>query len=213
MNQELKDFIKSDLNEAEFYGVSRDNSITLEEYLEKMKDLDFQFQQMAQFEIFSIKRKCNWVDEVWFAGVQNHRGKYELKGIAVFAKDGRGIFGCPNKDGEYGCIVEGLPRIFLLHHGIRKDLKRLQEFYKIQEELNEIDSIGSEVYNGYLSMKPSVSNNFGAKYHPDLGLYVNSVYGDLATFTKPRMKDYHNPILKNDMDKAKVLQKILIKNN
>ena len=62
-------------------------------------------------------------------------------------------------------------------------------------------------------MKLSVSNNFGAKYHPDLGLYVNSVYGDLATFTKPRMKDYHNPILKNDIDKAKVLKKILIKNN
>ena len=54
MNQELRDFIKSDLNEAEFYGVSRDNSITLEEYLEKTKDLDYQFQQMAQFEIFSI---------------------------------------------------------------------------------------------------------------------------------------------------------------
>lgn len=214
MDKIIKEFFKSDKDEAEFFGVSRDNSITLEEYQARMKDLDYQFQNMAKFEIFSIKRKCAWVDEVWFSGKQNYKGKYLIKEIGIFAKDGSEIYTHLNKEkGEYGCNLEGLPLIFLLHKGIRTDLKRLQEFYKIQEELKEIESIGKDVYNGKLYDKKSVSDNFKATYRPDAGLYLfDSNLDNVTAYLKENRKNYDKPLVK-DKDKGKLLRKVLIKND
>lgn len=216
MDQELKDFIKSDLDESEFYEIPRGDSMTLGEYLEKMKELDFQFQQMSQFEIFSIKRKCNWVDEVWFCGSESIITKrYSFKGINLYANDGREIYShLLEKNGEYGVDLNGIPKIFLLNKGVRTDLKRLQDFYKIQDELKEIESIGSEVYKGNLpGTKFSLSSDFHCKYTPGWGLYLGYLYDDVASYMNPDRKDFHKPILKDNKDKSKLLRKVLIPND
>ena len=78
-----------DKDEAEFFGVSRKNSMTLGEYQNEMKELDRKFQIRAQFEINSIKRKCNWVDEVWFYAMEDSQ-KHNLFFPTIYLYDKKG---------------------------------------------------------------------------------------------------------------------------
>ena len=212
--KEIKEFIKSDVDEAEFFGLSKDNTITLGDYQEKMIDIDRKFQQMAQFEVFSIKRKCNWVKEVWFEAMQNTKsGEFFLSSIHIFTTDNRELAAHQDKKSEvYTANIE-VPFFYLLNKGIKRDLERSQELYKIQRELKEIESIGKDVYNGKLYDRKSVSDNFKATYRPDAGLYLfDSNSDNITAYLKENRKNYDKPLVK-DKDKVKLLRKVLIKND
>lgn len=215
MDKIIKDFFKSDLDEAEFFGVSREGSITLEEYRERMQDIDYRFQQMAQFEVFSIRIKCPWVRDVWFEGLQNPKTKeFFLTCIHFFAEDGRKLYTKFDKKTESYNPNLNVPKIYLLNKGVRLDLEREKDFSKIQEELKEIERIGQEVYNDKLHDKISVSENFKAVYRPDGGLYVSTEPNSdhVTAYLKPNVKNYDKTMIK-DKDKNKMLKKILLKNN
>lgn len=208
----IKDFIDSDLDESEFFGVSKDNSITLEEYHEIMDDHDYRFQKMAQFEVESIKEKCPWVKEVWFQSMQYKKtGEFFLSNIHLFTIDNEEIsVHRDNKTNVYSNEVE-FPFFCLFNKAVKLYLERSQELYKIQRELKEIESIGKEIYNNKLHDKLSVSDNFKAIYRPDGGLYLFTAnHSELVTaFLKPSVKNYDKPITKeND---ARALKKILLK--
>lgn len=211
-NKLIKMFIESDFDEAEFFEVSKDNSISLEEYYELMKDEDYKFQKMAQFEIQSIKIKCPWVNNVWFESMQNKKtGEFFLSSIHVFSKEDEEIissFG--DKDGKFD-FSTNYPKIFLISPNIRRNLKRRNDLQLCTEELKEIGEIGKYIYNNKLHDKESISDNFKAIYRPDGGLYLFSDHDLVTCFLKPAVKNYDKPITKeNDV---RVLKKILLKNN
>lgn len=216
--KKIKEFIKSDLDEAEFFGLSKDNTITLGDYQEKMIDIDRNFQQMAQFEVFSIKRKCDWVKEVWFYGMKDHTGQKDeffLPTIYLIDKDGKEIFLTRDNinNGTYE-VETKIPRIYLLSSEVRQNMKRKQEIYKIQTELLEIEKIANLIYksNG-LEEKDSISYNFHTSYRPESGLYLfNFRLDNITAYLKENRKNYDKPLVK-DKDKAKLLRKVLIKND
>ena len=212
----LKDFFKSDLDEAEYFGVSKEGSITLEEYQARMKDIDLKFQKMAQFEVESIKKKCPWVDEVWFYGVQNPLSReFFSTSIHFFDVEGRQSYVYYDKSkGKYWTIWK--PNAFSnLSRKFSTDINRYYEVVeKLQSELKEIEEIGKEVYNNKLDEKISISENFQATYRPDGGLYVFKIpnLDHVTAYLKPNVKNYDKPMLK-DKNNAKILTKILLKNN
>lgn len=211
-NKLIKMFIESDLDESEFFEVSKDNSISLEEYYELMRDYDYRFQKMAQFEVKSIKEKCPWVKDVWFEGLQNAKTKgFFLTSIHFFSIDGREIYTSYDKKIDAYNHKIDVQKIYLLNKGIRLDVQRQKDFAKIQEELKEIEDIGHYIYNDKLHDMSSISDNFKAIYRPDGGLYLFSVHDLVTCFLKPAVKNYDKPITKeNDV---RVLKKILLKNN
>ena len=213
MDKIIKEFFKSDKDEAEFFGVSRKNSMTLGEYQNEMKELDRKFQIRAQFEINSIKRKCNWVDEVWFYAMEDLQ-KHNLffPTIYLYDKKGREIYAYSSKlDGNYE--ADEVPKIYQLTSAGKLDALRRQDIGKIKQELTEIGNIAEGVYKYKLHGENSVSDNFNAIYRPESGLYVfTSNSENISAHLKPNRKNYDKPLIK-DNNNGKVLKKILIKNN
>ncbi len=207
----IKEFVMSDQDESEFFGVSKENSITLEEYYDYMKDVDRRFQKMAQFEIESIKKKCPWVKEVWFEGLQNAKTKeFFLTSIHFFSVDGREIYTNLNKKTDTYDYNFNIPKLYLLSKKVRADVQRKHDFAKIQEELKEIEKIGHDIYDDKFHRKDSISETFDACYRPDGGLYLFSDYNLVTAFLKPCVKNYDKPIIK-DKNSNRVLKKILLK--
>ena len=209
----IKEFLSSDLDESEFFEVSKKDSISLDEYRQKMIDLDRKFQKMARFEVESIKRKCGWVDAIWFESLQDKKtGEFFLPTLHVFSKDGKDISSFEEIDGSFDFSAK-FPKLFLINPNIRRNIERRKNIQKCQSELKEIDLIGKEVYEGKLYDRKSVSDNFKAVYRPDSGLYLfNSNSDNITAYLKENRKNYDKPLAK-DKDKDKLLRKILIKND
>lgn len=208
----IKEFLSSDLDESEFFKVSKEDSISLDEYRQEMIDLDRRFQKMARFEVESIKRKCGWVDVIWFESLQDKKtGEFFLPTLHVFSKDGEDISSFEEIDGSFDFSAK-FPKLFLINPNIRRNIERRKSIQKCQSELKEIDFIGKEVYDGKLYSKKSVSDTFTTDYRPDGGLYVFSDYELVSAYLKPYVKNYDIPIIK-DRDNIKLLSKVLIKNN
>ena len=208
----IKEFLSSDLDESEFFEVSKEDSISLDEYRQEMIDLDRRFQKMARFEVESIKRKCSWVDVIWFESLQDKKtGEFFLPTLHVFSKDGKDVSSFGEIDGSFDFSVK-FPKLFLINPNIKRNIERSKSIQKCQSELKEIGFIGKEVYDGKLYSKKSVSDTFTTDYRPDGGLYVFSDYELVSAYLKPYVKNYDIPIIK-DRDNIKLLSKVLIKNN
>lgn len=211
MKRLYDDFIKSDLDEADFYGVSRENSITLDEYLNEMHNIDRKFHKIANSEIESIKRKLNWVSEADFYDLQNNdKEGHHLSFIYLHTIEGRQICLYKYKKRDFE-ISFRIPKFAFFDRAFSEDLKRRDDLPKIFEELEEINKIGLGVYNEKLKSKGTVSDNFKVQYRPEAGLYLSD--NDchyLCSYVKNGIKSANKPLVK-DKEKGKVYKKILIK--
>lgn len=220
MEKIIKDFIKSDLDEAEFFGVSKENSVLLEDYLSKMKDRDFKFHKIAKSEIESIKRKCDWVKDVNY---DIYGRSYDELTLIYFNTPNGCQLHAYQVIGEDGfTLYTAEPERYILYSKRHaEDRKRMKDLLTIQTELEEIKKIGESVYGRDITEKHSVSENFDANYRPEIGLLVHN-NNDLLTayptnqlFKSDLRRDCYygeHPIIKSDSkDNTRLLRKILIK--
>ena len=211
MKRKYDDFIKSDLDEAEFFGVSRDNSITLDEYLNEMHDVDHRFYKIAKSEIESIKRKLIWVDDVYFFSHEEF-ARDDLDCIYIKTIEGKLLLVVRDKYNEtFNLIIHNPMLADLFKNESMRDQNRKKEFENVQVELDEIRKIGLQTYKGKLLPRESISETFNAIYRPESGIVIADK--DFNLFISPIKLGFlslSKPIVK-DKEKEKVYKKILLK--
>ena len=217
MEAKIINFLHSDENESEYFGVSKENTITLEEYHDRLRALDGSFRYHANSEVTFMKRKLDWVDEVGFYGLQISIGDiWKHTCINIFTKDGEEISAHLNPEtGLYEAENKNIPKICLVSKRVRTRLQRQEELGKVQRELEEIEKIAKETYDNQLNFKKSVSSNFEITYRPSIVMdvwyesdydheLVSSVYenSDRRRIDVPYLSESSN---------RKILRKILVK--
>lgn len=213
MVRKYYDFIKSSLNEADFYKVSSENSITLDEYMDKMHDTDRKFHKIANSEILSIRTKLDWVSSVDFYVTQkDDRYKEEHRIIFIYMNTVEGYKLCVYKYNKRDFDLHiPFPKFAYFNKEFNSALSRREELVKIREELEEIGQIGCDVYEGKLNKRESISDNFIACYRPEAGLYIKDKDDDLVLVNlNERTKQLDKTIVK-DKEKLKFCKKILLK--
>ena len=214
MNKVLCDFINSDLTESEYFGLTKDELITLKDYLLSMREKDKEFKELIKEPLDSMKDKCGWISSVGYNLLQQKTtGEYISSTIYLFPVTGRRqIVHKSFWSDEYKDIAEKFTKIYLLNKEIRDEYKRQKDLPFIQDELREIDEMGQLVYDGLLYPRDTVSENFEIFYTPNIGMevYVPSDYNSLAYYYVRNMKIYDKPLI-DDKQKEKVLTKIQLK--
>ena len=214
MNIVLNDFINSDLTESDYFGLSKEELITIKEYFLEMRDKDKEFKELIKEPLDSMKDKCGWINTVGYYHLQNEdTGSFFRSTIYLFPVDGKTQIVHKEYDGDkYVDQSEKFLKIHLLNKDIRKEYNRGKEVVYIQDELREIDKIGHAYYDGELHSKKSISDSFEVSYMPNMGMhvYVPSTYETLASYYIRNFKSYDKPLIK-DEQKEKVLTKIQIR--
>ena len=216
MNEEIKLFLNCDLNEADYFSLSKDNLLTLKDYLLQFKDKDNDFTSSIQSQFESIKEKCSWVTSISFGGYIHKDGIYGITSIYLNSEDGIDLVAEYNKKtNRYeGLIKEDkVPQIYLISRKIRKLLLRQKDINIIQDELREIERIGRDIYIDVLFPINSASENFQICYVPHTGLYVYDHHVLIAKYLMCKPKHVEKEFLRDNVKKEKLLRKILINPN
>lgn len=210
MQEQVKNFLNSNLTETEYYSLPKENLITLKEYLLQLKEKDNEFDKAIEKHAKSIKQKCTWVNKISFGGLVSSKGIYETTAIYLYSNDGIDLIITHNiSNNEYEDLTKYVPKIYLLSRKVRKHLKRQNDINLIQKELEEIENIGREIYIDVLKYISSVSENFEIYYTPHLGLSVYNDFDLIASYSNctKRQKEY----IKDEDSKQKLLKRIMIK--
>lgn len=213
MEQITCDFLKSNLTESDFFGVSSKDLISLKEHLLRLKAKDQEFLTAVKPHIDSMKEKCGWLDEIAFSATQHDgTGEYLRTAIWLFPTEGRSLITHYDvKTKRYRDIAERVPKLYiLLNKSIRTSVEREKELVSVQEELREIDELGRLLYDGVLYARKSVSGNFCITYTPNIGMNVWWRDELVANYYIRKMKLYDRPYLSEE-EKGQVLTRIQLK--
>ena len=214
MEKQIKLFLNSELDEGDYYSLSKENLLTLREYLLKLKEKDDEFQSRIQNQFNSIKEKCDWLEDINFDGVVKKDGTYEMSAIYLNSNDGVNLIVRLNKNhDQYEELVKKVPKLYLVSSKVRKHLARQEDIKYIQEELREIDNIGRDVYKGVLGFVYSRSENFLVYNTPNKCVSVYNDYELICEYLNESKKHKETGFLKDKDKKEKLLEKILIKPN
>lgn len=211
MDSDIIIFLNSTMNESEFFHVPGFDTITLGDHLESMKTFDEAFLWACQDALKSMKKKCDWVQNVSFNGT----GEFFQTGVRIFTIDNDEIIATLNvKNGKYEAPVKEVPKMYLISKKVRNSIQRIEELSLIQKELLDIDIIGREIYVGMLYPSESISGNFTITYTSNVGMDVihkkDENYELIASFYNSNKKNTEKAYL-NDNSKPKLLNKILLK--
>lgn len=221
MQDIIKDFLNGELTESEFFGLPKEDLISLKEYLELLKERDAKYQSLIKEQFGSIKKKCDWIEKVGFGSLQvEATGKYQMSWLNLFATDGIDLsVSLANDFDEYVDLAK-IPNLYLLSKSSRIRSNRQEELSIIQDELHKIDEVGRNLYDGALYPKKSISNSFITHYSPELGIdlfcnddaYSNNL---MARYYERPLRHpsryYDKPIIKDETKKEKLLTRIQIK--
>ena len=212
MEKNIKAFINSGQTEADFFHLSNGDTITLGDYIQQRKEKDAEFLKLVKEPIQSMKKKCSWLDDISFNGLQqNHTKDFLMTSIWLFPTSGTPLITHVDKDsGEFLDLAERVPKIYLLRKSVRELVRRQKDLPMIQKELHDIDEAGCEFYVDALYPQTSISGHFHAHPKPNMGVYVFADDESLANFFVRPMKVYDKPFL-SDSEKNKVLTKIQMK--
>lgn len=214
MEEQVKRFLNSSLTEAEYFSLPKENLITLKEYLLKLKNKDSDFQSAIQQQFQSIKQKCSWISEISFGGLIHESGNYEITSIYLNSEDGINLIATHNaSNNKYEDLSRNVPKVYLLSGKVRKHLERQKDIDLIQEELQEIENIGRNMYIDVLKTISSISENFKIYYAPHFGLSIYNNYDLIAEYSNCSKKRKEKEFLKDEDTKQKLLKRILIKPN
>ncbi len=212
MEKKIQDFIYSGQTEAEFFHLSNGDTITLGDYIQQRNEKDAEFLKLVKEPIQSIKKKCSWLDDIAFHGLQQHHTKdYLMSSIWLFPTSGTPLITHVDKDsGQFLDLAERIPKLYLLRKSTRELVRRQKELVKLQRELHEIDEAGCDFYLDSLYPQTSISGHFHLHHTPNIGVHVFADDESLANFFVRPMKTYDKPYL-DDSEKNKVLAKIQLK--
>ena len=214
MNKVLWDFINSDLTEADYFGYSKDDLITIKDYFLSMQKKDEEFKKLIKEPLDSMKDKCGWINDLGYTMLQqSETGEYISSALYLFPNEGKNLIIRKRYDSDdYTELAEKFPKFYLFNKAIRERYERQKEIPLIQDELREIDKIGQSFYDGQLHAKNSVSEIFQIYYVPNMRMevYLPSDQEVMAYYHINKMKEYDKPLL-NEEQKEKVLTKIQIR--
>ena len=217
MKDIIKDFLNGELTESEFFGLPKEDLISLKEYLELLKEKDVKYQSLIKEQFDSIKKKCDWIAKVGFGSLQlEATGQYQNSWLNLFANDGIDLsVSLANGAGEYVDLAK-IPNLYLLRRSSRVRSNRQKELSIIQDELHVIDEVGRNLYDGALYPKKSISGSFTANYSPELGIDLfcdNDEYSNvlIARYYDRTGKYYDRPVLNDAAKKEKLLTRIQIR--
>lgn len=214
MEEQIKLFLNSDLDEADYFSLSKENLLTLRELLLQFKEIDNEFTSAIQEQFQSIKEKCNWLSSISFGGLVHENGTYEMTAIYLYSEDGIDIIASyNNKNNRYEGLAKNVPKIYLLSGRIRKHLSRQNEIEYIQDELLKVEEVGRDIYRDILVPVYSVSSNFRIHYTPHFGLSVYNKYDLIANYYDCSKGHKEKEILEDEEVKEKLLTRILVKPN
>ena len=212
MEENICDFLSSELTEAEYFNLSKEDLVNLREFLLKLEEKDEKFLKLIKEPVDSMKGKCNWVSDVAFHALQKEpKGEYILSSIWLLPTDVHNVIArFDEKRERYVELAERIPFVYRASKNVRTLIKRQEELDLIQDELHEIDQVGKNYYDGLLCRKESISKNFSVIYFPNVGMSIWSNGDLLANYYRRQIKEYDKPYL-NEENKDKVLSKIQIK--
>lgn len=213
MEKVIKDFIKSDSTESEFFGLSKDNLIDLKEYLINLSILDEEFEKQSKSQRDSIKKKCDWVKTLYFNSLKmDSKGNNDYKMMELVAIDDVNIHAVFNKGTNQ--FEKNYHDLFVNRFNKSKCAlicSRQEDLFLIQSELKEASEIGEEVYKDLTTTIDSVSGNFEVWTTPFDGIFVSYKDTILASFDK-RRKNKNSKTYLNDKNKTKILKMIQVEN-
>ena len=191
MEKKIQEFIRSGQTEADFFHLSNGDTITLGDYIQQRKEKDAEFLKLVKEPIQSMKKKCSWLGDISFNGLQQHHTKdFLMTSIWLFPTSGTPLIAHVDKDsGQFLELAERVPKIYLLRKSVRA---------------------GCDFYVDALYPQTSISGHFHAHPKPNMGVYVFTDDESLANFFVRPMKVYDKPYL-SDSEKNKVLTKIQMK--
>jgi len=214
MTEQVKKFLSTNLTEAEYYSLSKENLITLKEYLLQLKDKDNDFQTSIQEQFQSIRKKCSWLSAISFGGLIHESGNYEITAIYLYSKDEIDLIVNYNHlNDKYEDLTKKVPKVYLLNRKVKKHLVRQSDIDLIQEELREIENVGRNIYIDVLRPIYSVSKNFQIYYTPHFGLSIYNECDLIANYLNCSKKCKEKEFLKDEDTKEKLLKRILVKPN
>lgn len=209
MKKNIREFLKSDLSEADFYHLSKEDLISLKDYLELLREIDNDFEDLIQEPINIIKEKCDWFKDISYMYLVN----ISPSSIRLLAKDNIDLIAVLNSETEkYEELAKNIPRIYLINPKVRTLIERQKDLDLIQDELHQIVKIGNSIYDTDIISIHSISDNFYISYTPRIGMDIWYSNGLLASYHERYIKQYNKPLL-NDKKKDKILTKIQVKNN
>lgn len=216
MDARMVNFLNSSKDEAEFFGVSKENAITLEEYHDWLRSIDGSFRYNANTEVSFMKRKLDWLDEVAFEGFQlSDTNEWSHTSIRLFAKDGEELWAKFNPDtGKYEGGLQNVPKIYLISKRIRTNLKRQEDIEQVQRELQEIEKIAREIYDGKLEFRKTISSKFEITYRPNavMDVWYDPEYEHnlIASYYEPNKRKIDIPYL-SESSNRKLGRKLYLK--
>ena len=215
MRESIKIFLDSSKDEKEFFGIQRDDLVSLREYRNALLTVDNRFKFLTSGILALLQMDLKWLDSVSFDGMQNQQtGEFFMKTIYLNAYDGEQLIVVYNKQsGRYeDSCYNKIPTLYKLSSRIRTHIKRQEEILnpEIQKLIKQIESAGEEVYDGCLHRRNSASGQFTVIYKPDLGMLIEADNDDVASFFHRKPKYKEENYFDNDT-KNIVLDKIMMK--
>ncbi|MBR2997444.1 MAG: hypothetical protein IKF37_00010 [Bacilli bacterium] len=212
MRESTKLFLENDRVESDFYSTTKENLVSLREYLEALKIMDKKFMYLASEEISIIKSELDWFDSISFFGMENQEDSgYFLTSLHIYTKDKDEYIVSRNKETSlYEDLAKDIPKIYLLNPRIRKHIERMKDLKRIQPELREIENVGRYIYNDCLDTKNSISGAFEINYAPRLGMLVTSEHETIATLYERKTKHKDKTYL-DEKSQSKLLDIIQMK--
>ena len=199
--EELRAFLNSNLDEAEYFGYSNDDTISLKEYLEMLKSRYRECEQKTAPIREKITAKNKWIKNFMY---YEDTDEIVLNGkVAIFLSKNKksGIY----EPKEYGLGKDAFAKYKYL------DAKSIGK--KHTEELNELAKDIKEYINGELCVK-SVSNNFRLNNYYELSRLANNIGHYTLAYIERDSLDITLPSIGNDLsieETEKLTEKIRIK--
>lgn len=213
MEKVIKDFIKSDSTESEFFGLSKDNLIDLKEYLINLSILDEEFEKQTKSQRDSIKKKLDWVINLYFQSLKDKEDEQRKnKMMELVSKDGVDVYTVFNP--STNTFDKYYHDLYVYRHDKEKCRlinSRQEDLLLIQTELKESCEIGEEVYKDVTKIKDSISGKFEVWATPFNGIFIVSDDTIIADFDKGRTKKKSRTYL-NDKSKEKILTMVQLEN-
>ena len=200
-NEKLKTFLNSSLDEAEYFGYSNEDTISLKEYLEMLKLRYRECEQKTSPIREKIIAKHKWIKNFMYYEDTN---EIVLDGkVAIFLSKNEksGIY----EPKEYGLGKDVFAKFKYLD---AKDIGK-----KHTEELDELAKEIKKYINGELYVK-SVSNNFGLNNYYELSRLAHNIGHYTLAYIERDSLDITLPSVRSDLsieETEKLTKKIRIK--
>ena len=214
MKDSTKMFLEGTETEEKVYCVSKENLLTLREYLMMLKKKNRKFKHFAYEEIDMAKRSLKWIKDIEFGGVQDEKtgGFIDTTIRLITIENDVYTLRYDQESMLYEPVDNKVPMIYRFLPSVRRFNKRMEELYKIQPNLKSIEHTGRVAFNNCLFQRKSISGHFTINYDAGYEFIVNDdEYEPIVAMYDRKGKHQVKPYLTGE-ESEKILDLIQIEN-